>query len=119
MKSPRQAAIAAGKTRYFGKVCAKHPELRGERTVSGHCLLCRRVCNRKYYEENREAKLADQRKRNEERREAIRAYDRVRNEERREAILAAKHKYYEENREARSVYQRDYRARQKELQCSL
>jgi hypothetical protein len=37
-------------TRYFGKVCEKHPELAGERFVSSRCCLdCRRESARRAY----------------------------------------------------------------------
>ena len=45
----RQTAIAKGLTRYRGKVCAKHPELKGERGTSGRCVLCNREKNSQYY----------------------------------------------------------------------
>jgi hypothetical protein len=35
----RQQAIAAGETRYHGKVCAKHPEREGERRVNNRCCV--------------------------------------------------------------------------------
>jgi hypothetical protein len=87
---------------YFGKVCAKHPELKGERRRDSYnCVACDRERFRKYHEENREAALACRRKRHEENREAIAAYKRKYREENREAIAAYRRKYYEENREAR------------------
>lgn len=36
----RQQAKAIGAPRCFGSVCAKHPELEGERRVSGACVRC-------------------------------------------------------------------------------
>jgi hypothetical protein len=36
----RQQAKAIGAPRCFGSVCAKHPELEGERRVSGGCVRC-------------------------------------------------------------------------------
>lgn len=40
----RQEAKAINSTRYFGKVCEKHPKLKGERkTCNGHCVGCHRI----------------------------------------------------------------------------
>lgn len=39
-KLTRQQAKAIGVPRCFGSVCAKHPELDGERYVSGSCVAC-------------------------------------------------------------------------------
>src|SRR3990167_5634445 len=40
-KPTRKEALAQGLKRYFGKVCAKHPELQGERFVSSYnCPAC-------------------------------------------------------------------------------
>lgn len=40
--NPRSQAKAEGKTRYFGPVCSKHPELNGERMVSNFaCVACK------------------------------------------------------------------------------
>lgn len=40
--NPRSQAKAEGKTRYFGSVCSKHPELNGERMVSNFaCVACK------------------------------------------------------------------------------
>jgi hypothetical protein len=36
----RQQAKAVGAPRCFGSVCKKHPELNGERRVSGGCVAC-------------------------------------------------------------------------------
>jgi hypothetical protein len=41
-------------TRYFGKVCEKHPELGGLRRRSGHCVLCLRESAAKWRIENPE-----------------------------------------------------------------
>jgi hypothetical protein len=44
----RQQARAAGATRYFGKVCARHPELKGARLPSnGLCPACFREKKRR------------------------------------------------------------------------
>lgn len=40
MKLTRQEAKAAGVPRCFGSACSKHPELGGERYVSGACVTC-------------------------------------------------------------------------------
>jgi hypothetical protein len=41
--TPRQEAKRAGRPRYRGRVCAKHPELEGERrTYNSHCVGCHR-----------------------------------------------------------------------------
>jgi hypothetical protein len=39
-KLNRQEAIAAGAPRCFGRACSKHPEIEGERYVSGACVTC-------------------------------------------------------------------------------
>lgn len=45
----RQEAIRTGATRYFGKVCAKHPELNGERKLcTNKCVQCSRDRHKKY-----------------------------------------------------------------------
>jgi methionyl-tRNA synthetase len=36
----QREAKANGLKRYFGKVCDKHPKLKGERYISGHCPEC-------------------------------------------------------------------------------
>lgn len=42
----RQEAISTGATRYFGKICAKHPDLNGERLVSNRrCVSCSKEKN--------------------------------------------------------------------------
>jgi hypothetical protein len=46
MRSPRQEALQRGDKTYFGKVCAKHPELKGERRINGHCVGCHREYQR-------------------------------------------------------------------------
>lgn len=41
LSSQKAASIAAGKNRYAGKTCNKHPEDKGERyTASGECCAC-------------------------------------------------------------------------------
>lgn len=41
-KLARQEAIASNTARYFGKVCEKHPECKGERlTHNGKCVGCK------------------------------------------------------------------------------
>ena len=55
-KPTRQEAIARGLKRYYGKACAKHPELEGERWVSTWgCVECVREHNRKWRADNPEA----------------------------------------------------------------
>ena len=40
-RSARQEALACGEKHYIGKVCRKHPKLKGERYVSGgNCVKC-------------------------------------------------------------------------------
>ena len=41
-RSARQEALARGEKRFIGKVCIKHPELKGLRSVNRGCLGCRR-----------------------------------------------------------------------------
>lgn len=36
----RQRAMLSGESKYFGKVCAEHPHLNGEKYVSGGCVQC-------------------------------------------------------------------------------
>ena len=44
MKLTRKEAAAKGATRYFGKLCAQHPELMGDRLMSnGHCTKCNKL----------------------------------------------------------------------------
>src|SRR5262249_47404479 len=38
----RQDALQRGLKRYRGKVCAKHPNLKGERMMHGACVRCAR-----------------------------------------------------------------------------
>jgi 5-methylcytosine-specific restriction endonuclease McrA len=40
IKHTRQEARALGLPRCFGSACAKHPEMEGERYVSGACVVC-------------------------------------------------------------------------------
>jgi hypothetical protein len=42
IRHTRQEAKALGLPRCYGSVCAKHPELEGERRISGACLACSR-----------------------------------------------------------------------------
>lgn len=43
---------------YFGKACAKHPELNGERRIpSGLCVQCQRDHQRVYFRKYRERRL--------------------------------------------------------------
>lgn len=37
---------------YFGKACAKHPELKGERYLSGQCRQCNKDASRERYSAN-------------------------------------------------------------------
>lgn len=54
----RQEALFAGKTRYFGVVCAKHPEANGERSTAGTtCVVCALEAVQRYH-----AKYPDKRK---------------------------------------------------------
>jgi len=39
--------MGEGRTRYFGKVCLKHPELNGEQTFLNYCVGCRLDADRK------------------------------------------------------------------------
>lgn len=48
MEKPMRQEVKAGPTRYFGKVCGKHPERSGERrTSNGACVACHRAWVRK------------------------------------------------------------------------
>lgn len=77
--STRALAKTKGEGRYFSKVCAKHPEYKGERlTASGHCYGCAkesvaknqavggsqheraRAFTKRYYTENKATVLAKQ-----------------------------------------------------------
>jgi hypothetical protein len=53
-KLTRQEAKAAGLPRCFGGVCKKHPELDGERYVSGSCVKCASEKVQKLRKENPE-----------------------------------------------------------------
>jgi hypothetical protein len=54
----QQEARLAGKTRYFGAVCVKHPDARGERgTAGGACVKCSLEAVQRYH-----AKHSDRRK---------------------------------------------------------
>ena len=44
----RSEAIALGLSRCYGSVCPKHPELDGERRVSGSCVNCAKEALQKY-----------------------------------------------------------------------
>jgi hypothetical protein len=49
--SPRAEAKRAGAKRFFGKICPKHPKLKGERCTSNAiCISCLRVANSKRLE---------------------------------------------------------------------
>jgi hypothetical protein len=39
---------------YFGRICARHPELRGERYADRHCAGCMRERATKYHKRDRE-----------------------------------------------------------------
>lgn len=56
---------------YFGKVCAKHPELKGERHVSRNCTKCARERKRAYREKNKEKFAEYQRTYREKNREKV------------------------------------------------
>ena len=91
---------------YFGKVCAKHPELKGERYLNNrNCVGCDSYAARIYHEENREAILARKRKYREENKEHSLTYDRERN-----AAFKEKHGI------CRCTY---YRRLKKEQQCAI
>lgn len=50
----RQEAIAAGAKRYFGEVCHKHPDLKGERqTHSRVCVTCSKENLKNWRKENK------------------------------------------------------------------
>jgi hypothetical protein len=56
----RRRARAAGLTRYFGKLCTKHPELNGERIIANNgCLKCTRLSHAKLYERRRQERDAN------------------------------------------------------------
>ena len=96
---------------YFGKVCAKHPELKGERWLSGKgCVGCAYETRHRWFQENEKRRSTYFRKYREENREVRSAYCRKYREENREASLAARRKWCEENREARLAYARKYDA---------
>src|SRR3990167_10332043 len=61
---------------YLGKVCRKHPELKGERYASNHCPGCHRKNATSWAVANREKKYAINRKWTSANREAKRAINR-------------------------------------------
>ena len=91
-KPTRKEALAQGLKRYYGKVCAKHPALKGERRVTdGCCLGChnqRSVMWRLNHKEPRAAKRC--------RDVRYRAKNRVKLRERHRTHSA---RYYEANRD--------------------
>ena len=62
MKLTRQEAKAAGVSRCFGRACGKHPELDGERYVSGSCVMCASESIKKARKANPERTKAHQAK---------------------------------------------------------
>jgi hypothetical protein len=59
----RQEALSSGATRCYGRVCRKHPELRGPRNQHSHCIGCKREWSRRrqHLPEVREAQRKRQR----------------------------------------------------------
>lgn len=47
MKPTRQEALRLGLSRCYGSVCKSHPELGGQRYVSGSCVACSHEANQK------------------------------------------------------------------------
>lgn len=89
---------------YFGKVCAKHPELKGERFTSNYmCVECLRLQNRDRYHEDPKVN-----------------YDRSRKwcEENSERNRARKRKWYEENKEHALTLMRAWRKTNKEYDAA-
>ena len=85
---------------YFGKVCGKHPELKGERFLSGgSCAGCCREKSQRYHEANRESHLA---------------YGVSYYKDTRELQRAYRHEYYLLNRDSVLAAARDYRQKNRD-----
>ena len=54
MKPTRQDALRLGLSRCYGSVCKLHPELEGQRYVSGACVLCSHEASQKRRKANPE-----------------------------------------------------------------
>lgn len=99
----RDQTVAAGNTRYFGKVCAKHPRLGGERWTSSYgCVVCSREKDRRHYALNCDKK---------------RAYHRRWFQENRERALAYAKRYAVEHPAQRRRWQDDNKDRLRELRA--
>lgn len=128
--SPRQSALAKGEKRYFGKVCAKHPELGGERrTGDKDCAACnterRRRCHAKHreqererdrerYAKNRERKREYNREWRAKNRERARKYNRERYAQTREQQREYARERYAQIKERRREYAREWYAKNRE-----
>jgi hypothetical protein len=77
IRHTRQEAKALGLPRCYGSVCAKHPELEGERYTSGSCTKCSTDRNEKYRaanpEKTRQHRIKSQEKTAEKRRNDLAA----------------------------------------------
>ncbi len=115
----RQQAKANGLTRYFGKLCTKHPELKGERRMNNRaCVECGRIRRiiavRNWYEVNKEyanAKRRAQYHANPERSAASNRAWRQANQERRAATIRA---WCQANKERANAIWHAYRARKRD-----
>ena len=98
----------AAKT-YFGKVCAKHPELKGERVLNNRvCIGCELERLHTYYEKNKEKVAERQRAYREENKEKIAERQRKYREKNKEKNAERRRKYREENKEKIAERQRKY-----------
>jgi hypothetical protein len=71
----------------FGKICAKHPELNGER-YQRHCVSCRKESMRSYEERNRLLRKARHAEQHQANKDARREYRRIWRAKNRERYLA-------------------------------
>lgn len=109
-------------TTYFGKICEKHPEMKGERyNANSTCVQCSRDISREVYRRRMEREGKPERVlyTPEEAKERIRQRDRERNARRRadpvyvEKQKEAKRRWRESNREAHRAATREYENRQR------
>lgn len=65
MKPNRQEALRLGLSRCYGSVCKSHPELDGQRYVSGSCVACSHEATQKRRKSNPDKTRSDAAKSNE------------------------------------------------------
>lgn len=119
----RDEALRAGKTRYTGNACQRHPEIAGLRYVSNYtCVACDRESSRVSSERNKDKRQAYGREYRAANQEALAAKDKERRTDpvSREKFLEYQRRYTKENRPndaERSALRRqspEYRAKQVE-----